>query len=110
MNYTAFELRNRLAVLREICTQAVDTYGREDQLLQTAEELAELTQAISKAKRYTGQSYIDGVAEEIADVLIMITQLQVIFGITDYMIESEVERKAKRLRNLVAAEKRRKGV
>ncbi|MBQ5311920.1 MAG: hypothetical protein ILP19_07775, partial [Oscillospiraceae bacterium] len=37
-------------------------------LLQTCEELAELMQAISKAKRYEGQSYIDGVAEEIADV------------------------------------------
>lgn len=102
-----FELENKLAVLREICGQAIERYGKENQLLQAAEELAELTQAISKAKRYKGQSYIDGVAEEIADVLIMITQIQMIFGITDYAIEAEMERKSKRLRNLLRVEKER---
>lgn len=84
-----------------IIRDAVRTYGAENQLFQTTEELAELQQAISKAKRYTGQAYIDGVTEEIADVLIMIEQVKLIFGISAADVEKERERKLKRLKNLM---------
>lgn len=83
-----------------ILRDALEKYGRR-QLLQTCEELAELIQAISKADRNNGQSYIDGVTEEIADVSIMIQQVQAIFGISDADILKERERKLRRLGHLV---------
>ena len=86
---------------RDICIKAVMHFGADNQLLQACEELSELMQAISKAKRYTGQSYIDGVAEELADVEIMCEQIKVIFNISNTDVENERERKIKRLRNLI---------
>lgn len=84
---------------------AIDHFGEDNQLLQTCEELAELMQAISKAKRYDGQSYIDGVAEEIADVQIMCEQIKIIFGISDADVARERERKLARLGRIINAGK-----
>ncbi len=84
-----------------IYEKAISRFGVDRQLLQCCEECAELIQAVSKAKRYEGQSYIDGVTEEITDVLIMIEQLKIIFGISAAEIENERERKLKRLERMI---------
>lgn len=61
-----------------VCQRAVDTYGKEAQLIICMEEMAELTKELSKNLR--GQENRQSVAEEIADVEIMLEQLKLIFG------------------------------
>ena len=54
----------------EICQKAVNTFGEYTQLDMVIEEMAELTQAISKLKRNKEHN----VEEEVADVEIMLKQ------------------------------------
>ena len=79
----------------EVLQRAIDTYGREHQILKTVEELAELQKAIlDLVLRRDGVRPIVG---EIADVLIMLKQLEMIFHIEDG-INREIEYKTQRLR------------
>ncbi|MGL6219190.1 MAG: hypothetical protein ACRC36_14225 [Lacrimispora sphenoides] len=85
-------------------------YGYESQSRQCIEELAELTQAINKfwrAKENLLKPYKAGkarelveaernVAEEIADVAIMIAQLQELLGIDDERVMGIVDMKLDR--------------
>ena len=71
-------------------------YGIEPQSRQTIEEMAELTQAITKFWRYTGddaqqlKGLKNAIAEEIGDVEIMLEQLKLIFeNETPVSIEKE---------------------
>lgn len=60
----------------EIISKSIESYGRVNQTIVCMEELAELTQALSKELR--GKSDVDHLAEEIADVRIcleMISQM-----------------------------------
>ncbi len=67
-----------------ICRKAVETFGVEIQQMIAIEELGELIQAISKRARWEHDQeglevlsdYIDNLAEEIADVEIMLEQLK----------------------------------
>lgn len=59
----------------------IDHYGADAQKVKAIEELSELQKEI--AKDLIGQGSIENVAEEIADVQIMLRQLQMIYGI-DY--------------------------
>ncbi len=69
-------------------------YGLDSQSRQTIEEMAELTQAITKFWRYGGDNaqVIRGlrgnIAEEIADVKIMLEQLELLFDIKAEVAES----------------------
>ncbi len=69
-----------------IYERAVDLFGEEVQVNKAIEELAELTQALSKWLTYnnTGIGNIKAIEENIAleraDVAIMLNQLDVIFG------------------------------
>lgn len=85
----------------DIYDRAIAHYGDKKQLLQACEECAELIQAISKATRYTGESYVYGVCEEIADVQIMCEQVRRIFGISNVDIGKERERKLARLERYI---------
>ena len=87
--------------MSDIYDRAIAHYGDKKQLLQACEECAELIQAISKATRYTGKSYVDGVCEEIADVLIMCEQVKKIFNISTVDVEKEKERKLTRLERYI---------
>lgn len=62
-----------------MCKRAVDTWGKHHQLTICMEEMAELTKELSKNIR--GQDNDLGIAEEIADVEIMLEQLKIIFGL-----------------------------
>ena len=62
----------------EIMRETVDFYGADMQLNICIEELSELVKEICKAKR--GIPRIDCIAEEMADVKIILEQLGIIFG------------------------------
>jgi len=67
-----------------ILKRAADTYGVNSQSVIYMEEAAELTKELSKKMR--GFQNEDKIAEEIADVEIMLEQLKYLFG-----IENDVE-------------------
>lgn len=62
-----------------ICKSAVDTWGFEKQLDMVVEELSELILAIQKWKRYRNDERMRDVAEEAADVRLVLLQLQYMF-------------------------------
>lgn len=59
--------------MNQILKQAVDTYGKKMQMVVSIEEMAELQKELSKAIR--GKGNVLALAEEIADVKIMLEQL-----------------------------------
>lgn len=99
----------------EINERAIRLWGVDPQLDMVIEEMAELTQAILKFKRRIGparmlefKEVIDRVAEEQADVRIMLDQLSTIMSQYDQMgtkyqerIKSWTELKVTRLVNLM---------
>ncbi len=62
---------------KEICKRAVEQYGKQPQIIMAMEEMSELIQSLSKSIR--GKENVDNIAEEIADVEIMLMQLKMIF-------------------------------
>ena len=69
---------------KKILQQAIDTYGADAQILMAIEEMSELMKALCKYKRAKGPedvfSVFDNITEEIADVKIMLEQLEIMFG------------------------------
>lgn len=100
----------------EVLQECIDTYGADKQIDQMIEEMSELTKALLKHRRKAIQ--LEGgnvnptpdtdlakaradILEETADVIIMLTQIIMIFGGRDFVertIESKVYRQKKRLR------------
>lgn len=91
----------------EVLQQAVDTYGKEAQVDMAIEEMSELTKALLKHRRaerspeaWDYEKTRQNILEEIADVIIMLTQLVIIYGGRDIIqqdINDKVERLEKRL-------------
>ena len=93
----------------EILQQAVSTYGKEEQTDMVIEEMSELTKALLKYRRFENSlksadckqaQAKQNIYEEIADVIIMLTQLIMIYGGRDDIktyIEGKVLRLAERL-------------
>lgn len=82
-------------------------YGHENQLIIAMEECAELAQAVSKALR-SKENTVENkthLAEEIADVLIMIENIKLIFNISDEGIQDWICLKQKRLKERISAGK-----
>ena len=73
--YKIFEISGTVNNNQEIYKSAITKYGEHTQIDMAIEEMAELTQALSKYKR--GKSH--NVEEEIADVEIMLEQMRLIF-------------------------------
>ena len=75
--------------IRALLMRAIDTYGPGPQQWKAAEEMGELTQALAKlcanpeAPNPAYNQMIDHVAEEVADVRIMLSQLCMIHGIEE---------------------------
>ena len=88
-----------------VYTHAIEKYGIKPQMLMVIEEMSELTKAICKFFRVPGylepdEGVIDAIAEETADVTIMLEQLRLILGINDNVCEhmdQKIERLAERL-------------
>lgn len=82
----------------EILKSAIERYGNTSQLIVAMEEMAELTKELSKFFRGAHNAY--AIAEEIADVRIMLDQLQIMFdcaGNVKMYDADKVERLRKRL-------------
>ena len=101
---TGLPTTNRPEVLKE----CVNTYGAEAQVDMAIEEMSELTKALLKYRRKEAQGSKDleaareNILEEVADVIIMLTQLIMIYGGRDLVqetIENKVDRQIKRLAN-----------
>ncbi len=96
-----FEYNERKVVYEH----AVDKYGIKPQMMMVIEEMSELTKAICKFFRAPGYlepdaDIIDSIAEETADVTIMLEQLRLILGINENVCEhmdQKIERLAERL-------------
>ncbi|MGN0733700.1 MAG: hypothetical protein ACI4LC_05960 [Emergencia sp.] len=91
-------LLNKKQVKAEPILQAyIDKYGEEAQARMAIEEMSELTKEI--CKRFRGDDNLDHIAEEIADVEIMLDQLKMMFVLEEktkayrkYKIKRMVER------------------
>lgn len=80
--------------MNEILNKAIEVYGEDSQLNVAIEEMAELQKEICKRKRGIGSDL--NLAEEIADVEIMLSQLKIITG-NARMVEVYKQRKIERL-------------
>lgn len=82
----------------------VNHYGFSNQLQMLVEEMAELTQAICKYKRYNDATnriaVIENLIEEMADVEVVLTQVKMIVGNDDVekRIAEKVERQLERIK------------
>lgn len=81
----------------KIIKKAIEFYGEQHQIIKAIEEMGELTQSLSK---YLNCKTIGNVHEEMADVLIMLAQLQNIFG----DVSIEIKRKLERLKHRMDGE------
>lgn len=80
--------------------QAVQKYGKEKQIVVAIEELAELSKELCKELRGMGNQ--EHIAEEMADVKIMLEELDIIFGNTNKVLGykiSKLERLRERLKH-----------
>lgn len=81
--------------------QNAEHYGYEPQSNMLIEEMAELTQAISKYRRDNSKKNFDNIIEEIADVEVMLHQIKHLLGINPKYVEiikeQKVHRTAKRI-------------
>lgn len=84
-----------------ILQDAVRTWGRDAQMLVMVEEMSKLTKEICKFYRATDDASASAVAgnirEEMADVQIMLDQMQIMFGSVGTMMRAKLDRLEKRL-------------
>lgn len=83
----------------DVLMNAIETYGHESQRMMAIEEMAELTKELCKFERKADN--VSAIAEEIADVEIMLAQLKIMHGITDSVHDwksYKMERLAERLK------------
>lgn len=91
--------------MNEILQRAIDTYGAESQCLKSIEEMSELTKALLKIRfaKKAGVEHdilLDAIAEEMADVEIMLEQLHMIYQNDRKVLEyrqKKIERLERRL-------------
>lgn len=91
----------------DVLCAAIDTYGREAQTDVCIEECSELIKALLKYRRLPleerltakGMKALGNIQEEIADVQIMLWQMEIFYGCD--CVPSEIERKIDRLRERV---------
>ena len=74
---------------KDLYKRNIQYHGTQQETTIAMEECSELIQAISKCKRYGFvDNHRDNLIEEIADVLIIINELQLIYDISDNDIEN----------------------
>lgn len=105
----AYETHGLPTTMRpEVLQQAIDTYGSHAQEEMAIEEMSELTKAIVKRHRAADKPSYDkamsGIAEEMADVIIMLTQLLMFYG-NRKDVQRAVNEKVKRLAGRLESER-----
>lgn len=85
----------------EICRAALETFGEMAQMAMAVEEMSELTKELCKYRR--GRNNVESIAEEIADVQIMLRQLVILFDCketVDKYRQYKLERLAGRIKEV----------
>ena len=105
----AYETHGLPTTMRpEVLQQAIDTYGSHAQEEMAIEEMSELTKAIVKRHRAADKPSYDkamsGIAEEMADVIILLTQLLMFYG-NRRDVQRAVDEKVKRLAGRLESER-----
>lgn len=83
----------------ELLIKTINTYGQAYQVERAIEEMSELTKALLKERRVEGNikpDPIPDICEEMADVIIMISQLLIIFDCHE-SVQTYIDLKMKRL-------------
>ena len=83
----------------EVLKEALYTFGTDKQLDIAIEEMAELTKAIIKHRRYASRETYENLCEETADVAIMIEQIFMSTNFDDVTkyVDAKIERLKQRL-------------
>ena len=76
-------MTHRTKTETETFSTAIREYGEANQLIVLFEEMSELQKEVCKAIRYSKVKQRNAIAEECADVEIMLEQLKMIFDIDD---------------------------
>lgn len=78
----------------------IDHYGHESQKMMLLEEMAELQKEI--CKEFRGELNKEAITEEVADVLIMLEQVQMMYDISDIkLLEITSEKLVRQLRRII---------
>ena len=80
----------------DVIRKAIDTYGKDAQLWMVIEEMSELSKEICKFKR--GKDNFLEIADEMADVYIMLEQLKRLCAVPQDLIQQRIDFKFERLR------------
>jgi len=87
----------------ELYRKAVEKWGRDNQMLIAIEEASELQKAVIKFMRYRTLIYLPDIAEEMADMEIMLEQLKLMLNNGDE-VGAKKEEKLKRLEHLISGD------
>lgn len=87
-----------LETRQEVYRRAIEKYGEDAQLWMVIEEMSELAKEICKYQR--GKRSPVDIADEIADVEIMLEQATMIFGVDD-LVRKHMDQKVERLKERV---------
>lgn len=99
-------MREQNAEDTEVFQAALDTWGADAQILMAFEEMSELQKALCKMERCQGR--VQDIAEEIADVEIMLEQMKLLFRCGG-MVMDERRLKINRLKRRISETKTRQG-
>jgi len=83
LKLTKMELQDKIGLYKEL----MERFGYENQMLVAVEEMAELTNALTKER--SGRATRADVVTEIADVIICCEQLAMHFGLEDVLKERD---------------------
>lgn len=100
MNKIGYEER------KEVYLSAIEKWGIELQSCMAIEEMSELTKEICKIRR--GKNDPDALADEIADVTIMLEQLRIMFCLNDLVCQ-HMDKKITRLKDRLENEEKLRG-
>lgn len=89
-----------------IFDNVIDFYGAKNQLTVCIEELSELIKELCKVQR--GIPNVDNIAEEMADVKIVLAQLDIIINNHDE-VEKWIKKKLDRLKHRLEEDKKKEG-
>lgn len=90
--------------MSDVLKKAIDHYGTDCQLTVAIEELSELIKELCKYKR--GQGSQMHIAEEMADVKIILEELEIIFN-NKYRVKTWYNAKIQRLKERMRKDKRK---
>ncbi|MCR5703741.1 MAG: hypothetical protein K6G85_03890 [Eubacterium sp.] len=89
-------------VNEDIIRESIYKYGKQMQTVVCMEELAELTQALSKQLRGSGNE--ENLIEEIADVYICLKMISVMYFVNEKVIEESIKNKQMRTHKRIEGE------